>query len=63
MGIREGKREAEGTQELGQGRDKPLPALGCGELWSLVTSAHSSSQVTVAILGVFCKAQGLTVLS
>ena len=63
MGIREGKREAEGTQELLQGRDKPLPALGCGELWSLVTSAHSASQVTVAILGGFCKAQGLTVLS
>lgn len=63
MGIREGKWEAAGTEELGLGGNKPLPALDCRELGSLATSAHSSSQMTMAILGGFCKAQGLTILS
>lgn len=63
VGIREGKREAVGTEKLGLGGNKPLPALDCRELGSLATSAHSASQMTMAILGGFCKTQGLTTLS
>lgn len=62
-GNQGGEEGGSSTEELGQGGNKPLPALDCGEPGSLATSAHSASQMTMAILGGFCKAQGLTILS